>query len=128
MVTKTFSADAILTKVGEITLGSLVLVVDYDGIEPRYFKRMAKHSILTASDSKRQNLGRDSTQYAIKGVMEGTDKDTDMTTLRNYYLNHTEVLFQGYVSPGVNVRVIELRERDLITYWEFLIVVEETGN
>lgn len=125
--TKTFSAGAILTKSGEITLGSLVLVVDYDGIRPKYYKRTAKHSILGATNSKRQNLGRDSTEYEVKGIMEGANKDTDMTTLRNYYLDHTEVLFMGYVSPGVNVRILELVERDLYTYWEWRIVVEETG-
>lgn len=110
-----------------ITLGSLTLVVDYNGIIPRYFKRMAKHSILGATDSKRQNMGRDSAQYEVKGIMEGASKDTDMTTLRNYYLNHTEVSFSGYTASPVNVRVIELREIDLVTYWEYSVIIEETG-
>jgi len=126
--TKTFSAGALLTKTGEITLGALALVVDYDGIKPKYHKLTAKHTILGATNSKRQNLGRDSTEYEVKGIMEGANKDTDMTTLRNYYLNHTEVIFQGYMDLGVNVRIIELQEVDLYTYWEWKITIEETGT
>ncbi len=126
--TKTFSIGAILTKVGEITLGSLVLVVDFGGIQPRYHKLTAKHSILGATNSKRQNMGRDSTEYEVTGIMEGADRDTDMTTLRNYHLNHTEVIFQGYVDPGINIRVLELAERDMYTYWEWKIIIEVTGT
>lgn len=112
----------------DIELGSLTLIVDYNGIRPRYFNRTAQHSILDATESKRQYLGRDSTQYEIKGIMEGVDRDADMTTLRNYFLDNTEVSFSGYTTAPVNVRVIELREINLITYWEYTIVVEETGT
>ena len=111
-----------------ITLGSLTLVVDYNGIIPRYFKRMAKHSILGATDSKRQNLGRDSTQYEVKGIMEGASRDADMTTLRNYYLDHDEISFSGYTGSPVNIRIIELKEINLVTYWEYRIILEETGT
>jgi len=126
--TKSFTVDAILQNVGEITLGSLVLIVDYDGIKPKYSKLTAKHTILGATNSKRQQLGRDSTEYEVSGIMEGANRDTDMTTLKNYYLNHTEVIFQGYVDPGVNVRVIELKESDLYTHWVWSIKIEETGT
>lgn len=125
---RTFTADAVLQLDGEITLGSLVLVVDFGGIEPRYHKITAKHSILGATNSKRQNMGRDSTEYEVTGIMEGADRNADMTTMRNYYLNHTEVIFQGYVDPGINVRVIDLAERDMYTYWEWKIVIEVTGT
>lgn len=111
-----------------ITLGSLTLIVDYDGIEPKYFKNTAKHTILGATNSKRQNLGRDSTQYEIKGITEGPDKDTDMQTIRNYYLSHNEISFTGYTASPVNVRIIDLEETDLVTYWEYKITIEETGT
>ena len=126
--TKTFTVDTILNVSGETTLGSLILDVDYNGINPMYHKLTAKHSILRATNSKRQELGRDSTEYEVTGIMEGTDRDTNMTTLRNYYLNNTEVLFQGYTDPSVFVKIIELTERNLITYWEWTLKIEETGN
>lgn len=111
-----------------ITLGSLTLTVDYNGIIPRYFKRTAKHSILNAINSKRQNIGRDSHQYEIRGIMEGADRDTDEATLRNIYLDNDQVSFEGYTDSAVNVRVIEFTEIDLVTYWEYTILVEETGT
>lgn len=127
-VTKTFKADAILTKTGEIILGALMLIVDYDGITPKYGKNTAQHSFLGATNSKRQYLGRDSHQYEIKGIFEGTNKDTDMATLRNYFLNDNEIAFQGYTSTAVQVKILELEELDLVTYWEYTILIEETGN
>ncbi len=111
-----------------ITLGGLTLTVDYNGIIPRYFKRTVKHSILTATDSKSQYLGRDSHQYEIRGIMEGADRDTDMATLRAMFLDNDEVSFEGYTDSAVNVRVIELTEINLVTYWEYTILVEETGT
>ena len=111
-----------------ITLGSVTLIVDWDGIESRYFKNTAKHSLLGATDSKRQYLGKDSNQYKIKGIFEGASKDTDMQTIRNYYLNNTEVSFSGYTTSAVNVRIIEIVEKDFFTYWEYDLVVEETGT
>ena len=127
-LTKTFTVDAILNVSGEITLGSLILDVDYNGINPIYHKLTAKHSILGATNSKRQELGRDSTEYEVTGFMSGADRDANMTILRNYYLNHTEVFFQGYVDPGVHVRIIEFTDRDFNTYWEWKMLIEETGN
>lgn len=125
--TKTFTMDAILNLDGEITLGALTLIVDFDGIQPRYFKRTSKHSILSATNSKRQYLGRDSTQYEIKGIFESATRDADMETLKDYYLDNDVVAFQGYTSLAVQTRIIELREIDLITYREYKIIVEETG-
>ena len=127
-LTKTLTVDAILNVSGEITLGSLILDTDYNGINPIYHNLTAKHSILSATNSKRQYLGRDSTEYEVKGIMVGTDRDTNMTTLRNYYLNNTEVLFQGYTDPSVLVKIIELTERSFYTYWDWTLKIEETGN
>jgi len=128
MVDKTFTADAILYLDGKITLGALTLTVDYDEIRPKYKINSAKHTILSASNSKRQFLGRDSHQYDIKGIFSGANKDTDMTTMRNYYLNNTEIAFQGYTDLAVQVRIIDLEERDYYTYWEYKITIEETGG
>lgn len=111
-----------------ITLGTVTLTVDYDGITPQYKKRTAKHTILGATESKRQYLGRDSTQYNLDGITLGTNKDTDMTTLRDYYLNHTEISFAGYTASAVNVRIIKLRETDYYTYWDYSLVLEVTGT
>ena len=127
-LTKTLTVDAILNVSGEITLGSLILEVDYNGIGPVYHNLTAKHSILGATNSKRQYLGRDSTEYEVTGVMEGTDRDANMLILRNYFLNNTEVLFQGYTDPSVLVKIIEFTERDFITYWDWSLKIEETGN
>lgn len=127
-LTKSFSVDAILEIPGQITLGILTLPVDFDGIRPEYSKISAKHTILGASNSKRQELGRDSDRYELKGIMEGVDRDTDMETLRNYYLNSTEVSFQGYTTLPVNVRVIEFQELNLFTYWEWQLMIEITGT
>lgn len=129
MVTKTFTADAIIKVEDEITLGSLVLIVDYNGIKPRHIKNTVKHSILGGTQSRRQTLGRDSTQYEIKGIFEGANKDADMETLRNYFLNNTVVAFQGHTDLSVQVTLISpFEEQDLITYWAWKIVVEETGD
>jgi len=127
-LTKTFTVDAILNVAGEITLGSLILDTDYNGIGPIYHNLTAKHSILNATNSKRQYLGRDSTEYELTGVMEGTDRDANMLILRNYFLNNTEVLFQGYTDPSVHVKIIEFTERNFITYWDWSLKIEETGN
>lgn len=126
--TKTFTADAILYISEKITLGALTLTVDWDEIRPKYEKKTAKHTILGATNSKRQYIGRDSHQYDIQGIFSGTNKDTDMETLRNYYLNNTEIAFQGYTSLSVQVRIIDLEERDYYTYWEYKLTIEETGG
>ena len=127
--TKTLTADAILKIVGEITLGAQTLTVDFDGIKPRRFKRTSKHSILGATNSKRQYLGADSTQYEIEGIWDGSTRDADMAIMRGYYDNNDEIAFQGYADLlASQVRIIELREDELTVHWEYRIIVEETGN
>lgn len=125
--TKTFALDAILQLAGEITLGALSLIVDYDGIKPNYYKRTAKHSILGATNSKRQYTGSDSTQYEVEGIFEGATRDADMATMRGYYQDNDVVAFQGYTDLAVQVRIIELKEIELTAHWEYKIKIEETG-
>ena len=125
--TKTFVADAILNLAGVITLGAQTLTVDYDGIKPKYFKRTSKHSILGATNSKRQYTGSDSTQYEVEGIWDGATMDADMAIMRGYYQNNNVVAFQGYTDLAVQVRIIELREVELTAHWEWKITIEETG-
>ena len=125
---KTCAVDAVLELSGEITLGALTLIVDVDGVRPKYFKRTSKHSILGATNSKRQYTGSDSIQYEVRGIFEGVNRDTDMATLRGYYTDNDEIAFQGYTSTAVQVRIIELKEVEHVVHWEWKIKIEETGN
>ena len=125
--TKTFSADAILSLAGEITLQALTLIVDIDGIKPKYYKRTAKHSILGSTNSKRQYTGSDSTIYEVKGIFEGATRDADMAIMRAYYQDHDVLAFQGYTALAVQVRILELKEVEYAAHWEYKIKIEETG-
>jgi len=111
-----------------ITLGTLTLEVDLAGVKPNYKKNTVKHSILGGTLSRRQNVGLDSSQYELKGIFYGTDKETDLQTLRDYFFNNTEIEFTGYTASSVNVRVIEFTELELSCHWDFSILIEETVN
>lgn len=111
-----------------ITLGGLTLEVDADGIEEIHSSREVRHSILNATESKRQFLGFDSKQYRLTGIFSGTNKDADASTLRVYFENRTICAFSGYtgLTATINVRVIapfSLNEHP--TYWDFKIIVEK---
>lgn len=126
--TKTFAADAVLTLgAGVITLGAQTLTVDYKGIKPKYYKRTSKHSILGATNSKRQYTGSDSTIYEVSGIWDGATRDADMAIMRAYYQDHDVVAFQGYTALAVQTRILELKEVEYAAHWEWKIKIEETG-
>jgi len=99
-----------------LSLGTIDLepLVNFDGEEPITQKNIITFSFPGASESKDQDLGKNSDEWNLTATFSVPADDFDLAILEGYFDNQTIVSYVN--SSGTrNVRVVEFNAINLIT-------------
>ena len=108
-----------------ITLGTVTLdtYVDFDGIKPKKNKKTKEFSFPGANISRFQNMGTNSAEWSVEGLIGRPAGDADAVTLEGYYDNDTEISF--VYDETHDVKIMDFEIVDMITYWSFSLMLRE---